>query len=393
MGPFSVIIATRNRAAALRETLRAIPADAEVIIVNNASTDLTPSAIRDSRPDAQVIRLDRDLGPAARQLALERASNDIVIALDDDCAPASPRVWAEMIRRMRARPTVGCAGFGVRRPSGAWECAALPRVFVGAAVAFRREALLAAGGYDPRLCAQSEEYGIVYRLAAAGWGCEVFHDLPAIHRRHVDDHRPARTLFLDARNNIAQAIKHLPSEWRAQYVRNWSKRYIALGNAGRAGLAARRGILAGHATNTLRSRQPLPMCVFEDLFCLPSVAPALRALQVAGVERVLFASLSKNIPMYTQAARWAGLRVAAIADNRFARAGIRWCDGLPVLTNEQALHEDYDAVVISDSAPIFAHQTSERWRRLTDRHVLAPDGLDPESFETATPTISLTVAA
>ncbi len=393
MGPFSVIIATRNRAAALRETLRAIPADAEVLVVDNASTDLTQSAIRDARPDAQVIRLERNLGPTAKQLALERASNDLVIALDDDCAPASPRVWAEMLRRMCARPSLACAGFGVRLPSGAWECAALPRVFVGAAVAFRREALLAAGGYDRRLFMQAEEYDIVYRLASAGWACEVFHDLPAIHRKHASGRRPARTLFLDARNNIAQAIRYLPSEWRAQYVRNWSKRYIALGDAGHAGLAARRGILAGHTAATIRARQTLPMCAFEDLFSLTTVAPALRALQIAGAQRVLFASLGKNIPMYTQAARWAGLRVAAIADNRFARAGVRWCDGIPVLTNDQALQEDYDAVVVSDSAPIFANQTAQRWRRMTERHVLAPDGIDPDRVETVTQPASLTAAA
>jgi GT2 family glycosyltransferase len=393
MGTCSVIIATRNRAPALRETLRAIPQSAEVIVVDNASTDLTPSTIRDTRPDAQVIRLDRNLGPTAKQLALERASNDIVIALDDDCAPTSPETWAEMLRRMDADHSLACAGFGVRLPSGTWECAALPRVFVGAAVAFRREAMLDIGGYDRRLFMQAEEYDIVYRLAAKGHTCEVFHDLVALHRKHATGRRPARTVYLDARNNIAQALRYIPDEWRDRYASNWTKRYVTLGGASRAAFAARRGIVEARLRWSLRSRRALPMNVFEDLFCLRRVVPALRALQLAGAERIVFATVGKNMPMYADAAKWAGLRVAAIADDRFARAGMRWCEGAPVLTTDQALAEHFDAVVVSNSAPIFAHHTAQRWRRFTDAPVLAPDALDPERLACDAPNLRFTAAA
>jgi len=371
-------MATRNRAAALRETLRAVPAGFEVIVVDNASTDLTPNVVRDARPDATLIPLDRNLGPTAKQLALERASCDAVIALDDDCAPTDHQTWAAMLARLRDDPSLACAGFGVRLPGGAWECAALPRVFVGAAVAFRRDALLDAGGYDRRLFMQAEEYDIVYRLAARGWSCRVFHDLVALHRKHATGRRPARTVYLDARNNVAQALRYLPREWRARYATNWARRYVALGRAGRAELAARRGVLEANLRPALRSRAPLPADAFDDLFCARRVVPAMRALQLAGAERIVLASLGKNIPMYTHAARLAGLRVVAVADDRFAAAGLAWCEGAPVLPVEHAVRERYDAVVVSNSAPIFAHHTAQRWRGLTDAPVVAPDALDAD---------------
>lgn len=380
MGQFSVIIATRNRAAALRETLRAVPPGAEVIVVDNASTDHTAQGVRDARPDAQVIRLDKNLGPTAKQFALERASNPFVVALDDDCAPTDPAAWDAMLVRMERDPALACAGFGVRLPGNRWECAALPRVFVGAAVAFRRDALLEAGGYDRRLFMQAEEYDIVYRLAARGWGCEVFHDLVALHRKHERGRRPARTVFLDARNNVAQARRYLPDQWSARYACAWTRRYLALGRTARAPFAARRGVIAARFDPRMRARTPLPPAVFDDLFRAHAVGQSLRTLRDSGAERVLFATLGKNMPMYTDAARIAGLRIAAVADDRFARAGVRWCDAAPVLTAEQAQYEDFDAVVVSDSAPIFAHQAAQRWRRSTAKPVIAPDALDPESI-------------
>ncbi|MBX3352508.1 MAG: glycosyltransferase [Phycisphaeraceae bacterium] len=379
MSRFSVIIATRNRAAALRETLRALPADAEVLVVDNASTDLTGSAVRDARPDATLIRLDENLGPTAKQIALERATREYVVALDDDCAPL-PESWGPMERRLDTDRQLACAGFGVRLPGGQWECGALPRVFVGAAVAFRREALLGAGGYDRRLFMQAEEYDIVYRLAARGWECAVFHDLVAIHRKHQSGRRPSRTIYLDARNNISQALRYLPAPWRAMYAKAWTERYLALGRTAQSPWAARRGVLAAHAAPSLRSRRTLDERIFDDLFGRARIEGAFRRLHASGVRRVVFATLGKNIPMYLECARRVGVRVEAIADDRFVHAGIRWCMGTPLLESSQARTERFDAVVVSNSAPLFAHETARRWRTITNRPVYAFEAIDPERF-------------
>lgn len=379
MSRFSVIIATRNRAAALRETLRALPAGAEVFVVDNASTDLTHAAVRDGRPDATLIALRENRGPAAKQLALERATREYVVALDDDCAPL-PESWGPMERRLDADARLACAGFGVRLPDGRWECGALPRVFVGAAVAFRREALLGAGGYDGRLFMQAEEYDIVFRLSMRGWECAVFHDLAALHRKHQSGRRPARTVYLDARNNLAQALRYLPSAWRPLYARAWAERYLALGRAAQSPWAARRGVLAARMNPALRSRRTMPEQIFDELFGRSRIEGGMRRLRSSGVERALFATLGKNIPMYLECARRAGVRVEAIADDRFVRAGLRWCMGVPVLESSQAAAERFDAVVVSNSAPLFAHETARRWRSLTRRPVHAFEGIDPDRF-------------
>src|SRR3982750_561505 len=63
MPEVSVVVATRNRAEALRHTLdrlRRLPERPEVIVVDNASTDGTPDLVRRDFPEVRVLRLPRN---------------------------------------------------------------------------------------------------------------------------------------------------------------------------------------------------------------------------------------------------------------------------------------------------------------------------------------------
>lgn len=373
-----MIIATRNRAEALAETLRRLPAPGgivgEVIVVDNGSGDGSASAAAKAWPGAQILRPRRNLGPAGKQLALERAEFPFVAALDDDCAPA-PWTWQEMTRRLDAAPDVACAGWGVCLPDGRWECGALPRAPVGAAVAFRRETLLSAGGYSRRLFMQAEEYDILFRLSAAGMQCEVFHDLPALHRKSALARSGRRTIYLDARNNIALVKRWAPREWARDLAADYASRYLALGRARGMGGEAARGVRDGRAARWLGAGGPLAAPVFDELFGVTRVAREMERLRDEGARRVLFAPLGKNTLVYWKGARAAGIEVVAIADDRFRGAGLLTYRGAPVLGGDDAIELAYDAVVIANSAPIFAGEERERWRGRVGVEVVAPEAM------------------
>ena len=321
------------------------------------------------------MRVRRNLGPAGKQLALERAKFPFIAALDDDCAPAT-WTWDEMAKRFAAAPELACAGWGVCLPDGRWECGALPRAAVGAAVAFRREALLDAGGYSRRLFMQAEEYDILFRLSAAGWRSEALHDLPALHRKSALARSGRRTIYLDARNNIALIRRWAPREWSREFAADYAARYLALGRARGCAGAAMRGVKEGRAARWLGAGEPLTNAVFDELFGVSRIAREMARLRDDGVRRALFAPLGKNTLVYWRNARAAGIEVVAIADDRFHGAGLRSYRGASVLRGDDAASLAFDAVVIANSAPIFAAEERERWRGRVGVAVVAPEAIE-----------------
>lgn len=385
MRPWSVIIATQNRREALARTLRAIPDSFEIIIADNRSTDGTPAMVRAERSSAAVITLPRNFGPVAKTFALERVSHPLVAALDDDAAP-EPWTWEVMARRFDDDPRLVCAGWGVRiadtagSPRG-WDCGALPRVFAGAAAAFRAQALRDIRGWDLRCFMQAEEYDLVFRLASRGGRCDVFFDLPALHHKDPAGRAAARTLRLDARNNARFAAQHLPEPWATLYAADWACRYRALGRLGGRAWAADLGLVEA----TLRAATPTPMTtsVFEDMFGHARIRAGCAGLLAAGVRRVILAQWGKNALAFDTASKRVGLSVVAVADDRFASAGLGSYRGAPVRSADAAMHESFDAVLIADSAPIHAAAAAARWRAMTAKPVVAFDAADLAAIEQA----------
>lgn len=382
MNDWTALIATHNRAAPLAETLRRIPEGVEVVVVDNASTDGTAEMVRAERPDAQLVRLDENLGPVAKSIGLERATRTLIASLDDDAAPL-PGAWEEMARWFMVDQTLGCAGFGVRLPDGGWECAALPRVFVGAACAFRREALVGAGAWDARYFMQAEEYDLSFRLAMRGWRCEVLHEVPALHRKTHAARLPARTIRLDARNNALLARTRLPEPWDAMYAEDWALRYRLLGKMSGAKRHALAGLAAAEREWSGFEREPMPKPLFDHVFRHAAVREGLRTLYEKGARRLTLARWGKNALAFVEGARLEDMEVVCVADDRFAEAGLRSWRGVPVRTARRALREKVDAIVIADSAPIFATQAAREVRACTGVPVVVIDGADVGALERA----------
>jgi mycofactocin system glycosyltransferase len=181
----TVVIPVRDRAVGLAATLRAVGAQAQVVIVDDGSR--LPPRMDDTR----VIRHDRARGPAAaRNSGWRAARHDFVAFVDADCQP-SPG-WLAALLPHFADPAVGAVAPRVvsqpatgipaalaayeqhrspldlgRRPALVRPGGPVPYVPT-AALVVRRQALLDTGGFDESL-RYGEDVDLVWRLGKQGW--------------------------------------------------------------------------------------------------------------------------------------------------------------------------------------------------------------------------------
>ena len=198
----TVAICTRNRAPLLARAVEAAvgearAAAAEVLVVDNASTDDTPAVARGLARDGVRVVREPELGlSAARNRALAEARGEVVAFLDDDAVPRAG--WLAALLAPYASPAVAAVGGPIRlafaTPPPAWLVPALHgalsaydlgpaprRVRYGEAdypyggnVSLRASDARDAGGFSTRFGLrgtaqlQFEEIDLCYRLDAAG---------------------------------------------------------------------------------------------------------------------------------------------------------------------------------------------------------------------------------
>jgi len=91
--PISLCLINYNGAAHLTHSLGAVRRSnlrfAEVILVDNGSTDESRALVEQCYPEVQVLRLVQNDGPgAARNAGLRAARHDLVLFVDNDVALA-----------------------------------------------------------------------------------------------------------------------------------------------------------------------------------------------------------------------------------------------------------------------------------------------------------------
>jgi len=248
----TVAICTHNRSAFLKKAvgsvLRQMTDDMELLIIDNASTDDTPTvaaqlAARDSR--VKTVR-EAEVGlSAARNAALRKARGQFVLYLDDD-ATAGPDWLATYQRFLSAPPSkkVAVVGgavlpeFEIPPPKWAVEKPGFDRAdppkclpyrgsLYGGNIAYRRETALAVGMFDTRLGRKGngrmsrEESDLNIRLQDAGhemwWlpGAAILHFVPVSRMKFREN---MRGRFAEGRSIAIQRLKSRRGRWdRASY--------------------------------------------------------------------------------------------------------------------------------------------------------------------------------
>ena len=366
--PVSFVLATYNRRATTLDTLRKMvplcreASPAEIVVVDNASSDGTHQAVRDAFPEVRLIRLRRNLGSCAKAFGVERSAGRYVVFLDDDSCPR-PGTIARMIERFEADPSLGAAGFTVHLPDGRRESSGLPGVFVGCGAGFRREALLDAGGLDRTFFMQAEEYDLAFRLARAGWEVDLFDDLHVDHLKSPQARLSGRTLYYDTRNNLVVIARYAPDRVRIALLQDYTQRYRWIAEATGHLRAWWRGRAEGwrcQAEERCRwSSWRLDAGTFERFFRFAEIERRMAALAAEGMRGIVLADLGKNIYPFVRGAARAGLKVLAIGDDRFARPG-RCYRGVAIVPVAESLAMRPDAMVVSNCSPVHAQASRER---------------------------------
>ena len=197
----SVVVCTHDRPDDLERCLQALAeqtSDVEVIVVDSASEPPCRDVVE--RFEGAIERLMYCFEPnpglsRARNRGVSVASEDVVAFVDDDAAPAPD--WANRIGRPFADPHVACVGGTCRpvfeQPPPPWlssrllQFAGITRLGIearearssaeypfGANMAFRREDLVALGGFPESLgrigssLLSGEEYEVIERLRRRG---------------------------------------------------------------------------------------------------------------------------------------------------------------------------------------------------------------------------------
>jgi hypothetical protein len=196
----SVVLPNYNHASLLPRALSALAAQRrradEIVLIDDASDDdslAVAERFATRLPELRVVRLERNIGTAAAIVrGLTEVKGDLVyLAAADDMA--CPQLFARATAALTAYPEAALAsGEAVlRAPNGRViglrpvilparqerfllpsEVEALLRradhIIVPVATVWRREAILAAGGFDPALGAMSD--GFLARELALRWG-------------------------------------------------------------------------------------------------------------------------------------------------------------------------------------------------------------------------------
>ena len=239
----TVIICTRNRADSLRETLASIGQcvvpphlAAELLVVDNGSTDRTAQVVREAKLTRLPVRYLAEPAPGlsrARNAALRASAADMVLFTDDDV-----RVPADWIGGMCRLMTSGLADAvigGVRFPAHyepllarepfrskrGWLASnesgdlSESRNMVGANMAFNRRVIETLGGFDPELGAGAlgfyEESIFSWRLTEAGLRMAPAPDVWVEH--HFDFSRLTRPTILGMAERMGRSEAYVSYHW------------------------------------------------------------------------------------------------------------------------------------------------------------------------------------
>jgi GT2 family glycosyltransferase len=183
----SVVVCAYNAADTLDECLTSLDAlrypNVEIIVVNDGSTDDT-GAIAARHPLVRVIHTANAGLAAARNVGLAHATGDIVAYTDADVR-VDPDWLAYLVQRFVDSDVAAVGGPNIVPAEDPWMAQCVARApggpthvllddrvaehIPGCNCAFRREALLAIGGFNPVFLRAGDDVDVCWRVQARGW--------------------------------------------------------------------------------------------------------------------------------------------------------------------------------------------------------------------------------
>lgn len=230
----SVVVCSLNGAKTIRDTLEGLKyleyPDYEVIVVNDGSTDETPQIAGEY--DVLLISTENRGLSNARNTGMEASSGEIVAYIDDDAYP-DPHWLKYLARTFMTTSFVGVGGPNIAPPGDGpiADCVAnapggpthvlisdeIAEHIPGCNKAFRKEALEAIGGFDPRYRAAGDDVDLCWRLQANGG---------------VIGFSPAAVVWHHCRNSVKAYWKQQLGYGKAEALleQKWPEKYNSVGH-------------------------------------------------------------------------------------------------------------------------------------------------------------------
>jgi len=273
----TIVVTTKDRCDDLRTALHsalAQTADAEVLVIDDGSTDGTAAMVAQEFPTVRLHREDRPAGPIIRRnQAAQLARGQIVVSLDDDAHFPSRRTVEQTLADFD-HPRIGAVaipfvdtrkGPELRQRAPDDSRRYLTSTFIGTACALRLDVFRAVGGYRTSLVPrQAEEPDLCLRMLDAGFVTRLGRAEPLVH-----DESPKRDLghvyFHAFRNDMLHGWNNVPMPYLP--VRLVKATILSTAIAVRTGHLGPliRGTSAGHATGlrAIRRRNPVQRSTYR----------------------------------------------------------------------------------------------------------------------------------
>lgn len=255
----SIVVLSYNRREALAKTLEmlredAATRDAEVIVVDNASSDGSPAMIRERFPHAKLLELTSNIAIAGFNRGVEAAGGDVVLVLDDDSWPQRGVVEKAM-SLLGARPDLAAVTLlpvhpETRTPewrfAGAIDAARGDWPTMGCANFVRRADWLAAGGYDESFFLYRNDTDLALKLLSLGRGVWFDPSWIAWHESPAAAAKSARWFRMATRNWMWLCRRHGRGAARlGAMLAGWMWSHKLAGASLTSHVAALRGAMAG----------------------------------------------------------------------------------------------------------------------------------------------------
>jgi GT2 family glycosyltransferase len=222
----SVIVITYNRKEDLQVCLDSVleqtHSSYEVIVVDNNSTDGTATMMREDYDSVHYVRLDENIGIDARNRAIDEASGDLLLTLDDDSELPNENVLDRVGEKFRRNDELGAAGFRIINEDGREEeWFEWPKVgdarqgfksptFVTCGAAIRPEAYERTEGFWAPYFVYVEERDLATRIIASGAEIRYFPNISIIHHRSSVNRQQGKFIYFVTRNTIWYIWRNFP---------------------------------------------------------------------------------------------------------------------------------------------------------------------------------------
>jgi GT2 family glycosyltransferase len=291
----SVVIPNYNGARVLPSCLRALAAQdtppAEVVVVDDGSSDGSADRAAVDYPGARVLRLQRNGGFAgAANAGVRAAAGPIVAVLNSDARPRP--YWVHAVSAFHRSDCFSWGG-PLLRPdgfiesagdiwypqghTGKWLAGAIAanvpgepyEVFAppGAAVVFDRGLFLELGGYDERFGLYLEDIDLAFRAHRRGLRSWLVPTAPVEHDLAASS-SPARATWYIARNSLWCHVMNSPDLRVRDFLNTTLREYRAasLRNVGAPYLMGRAAAIAGLRRSLVeRRRRQYPPASVSDM--------------------------------------------------------------------------------------------------------------------------------